>query len=248
MKIADRDFFLKMWRKYFNNAELPLAYYYSNDPNGAEVVEPGTVNECLIAILIKARKGTPLAFTADSVGCGGGKKFMGFIDEVMPDFDCLMADGIPGKMEGLRYKKSAELARHGLENQRSFEAPGKYLVFKRWDLLDEKDEPKVAVFFAEPDVVTGLFEMAVFDRSNMDAVIAPYGSGCAQIVLQPYMQSLSKDPKACLGMFDPNARRYVGKCDLTFSVPVSRLLIMAGNMDESFMITDAWKRIQKRIP
>ncbi len=33
-------------------------------------------------------------------------------------------------------------------------------MFKRWDKLEESDDPAVAVFFAEPDVLPGLLAPA----------------------------------------------------------------------------------------
>jgi hypothetical protein len=37
------------------------------------------------------------------------------------------------------------------------------IVFKRWDTLDEADSPEVVIFFAPPDVISGLFTLAIAD-------------------------------------------------------------------------------------
>ena len=58
-------------------------------------------------------------------------------------------------MEGERYKKSPELVRADHGTLARFSAPGKYLVFKRWDKLEEKDEPLAVIFFAAGDVLAG---------------------------------------------------------------------------------------------
>jgi hypothetical protein len=49
-------------------------------------------------------------------------------------------------------------------------------------------------------------------------------------------------------MFDPSARPFVPKDVLTLSVPMSRFVSMVNNMEESFLITESWQKIQKRIP
>ncbi len=37
------DGFNVIWRKYFNNAELPISFYYTNEEGHAETVKPGSV-------------------------------------------------------------------------------------------------------------------------------------------------------------------------------------------------------------
>ena len=73
------------------------------------------------------------------------------------------------------------------------------------------------------------------------------GSGCSSIVSYPYLEKDSPHPRAVIGMFDPSARPYVPKDILSFSVPMKRFVTMIGNMEESFLITDTWKKLQKRI-
>ena len=38
MDIVKRDQFIALWRKYFNDAELPVAFYYSKENNNATIV------------------------------------------------------------------------------------------------------------------------------------------------------------------------------------------------------------------
>jgi len=50
-----------------------------------------------------------------------------------------------------------------------------------------------------------------------------------------------------LGMFDVSARPCVPTDVLTFSVPMKRFIRMVGNMEESFLITNSWRKVLKRI-
>ena len=70
--------FIRLWQKYFNNAELPITFYYTDSEDRAEFVKPGLGARCIIGALAKIRKGESGAFGAESVGCPGGKKYMGF--------------------------------------------------------------------------------------------------------------------------------------------------------------------------
>ena len=124
-----------------------------------------------------------------------------------PTLRYFLSCGIPGKTRGERYVKTPEMVDEIIKNTPSFTAPGKFIVFKRWDKLEEVDTPEVVIFFAIPDVLSGLFTLARFDETDRGAIQAPFGSGCASIVQNPYLEQQSEHPRAIIGMFDPSARR-----------------------------------------
>ena len=249
MDISFKGKFLTLWKKFFNNAPLPITFYYTDKPVNAEKVEPDSVARCIIGALANVQKGQSLAFDVDAVGCPGGKRYLGFVEKMeMPNFEYFLSCGIPGKLEGERYKKSPELVREYMKSHDSvMKAPAKYIVFKRWDKLEKDDDPDVVVFYAEPDVLAGLYTLASFDEAEQDMVIAPFGSGCASIVQYPFMEVKSARPRAVIGMFDISARPYVDKNELAFSAPMSKFRRMVDNMEESFLITPSWAKVQKRI-
>ena len=248
MDIKLKEKFLTLWKKYFNNAELPITFYYTNEAGRAEKVKPGSVARCVIGALEKVRDGQSLAFDVDAIGCPGGKKYLGFTDTLMPDFNCFLSCGIPGKLEGERYKKTPEMVQEFMEKHMpAMKAAGKYIVFKRWDKLDEADSPEVVVFFAEADVLSGLFTLASFDEAAQNMAIAPFGSGCASIVLYPYLEKDSDSPRGVIGMFDVSARPFVPQDTLAFSAPMNKFSRMVDNMEESFLITPSWAAVRKRI-
>ncbi len=242
-----KDKFRILWKKYFNGADLPITFYYTDEEGHAPLVEPGTVSRCVIGALSGARKGEPLCFNAESIGCFGGKRYLGFTDRLMPNFEYFLSCGIPGKLEGERYKKSPDIVMELMKNQPRFTAPARFIVFKRWDILEEADNPDAVIFFARPDVLSGLFTLAGFDMSEPNGVISPFGAGCSTIVQYPYIEKDSPSPRGILGMFDVSARPHVAGNELTFSVPMIKFITMIGNMEESFLITESWKKVQERI-
>jgi uncharacterized protein (DUF169 family) len=247
MDMEIKDKFIRLWSKYFKNAELPITFYYSSKEGRAELVKPGSVARCVIGALAEVRNGRSFSFNADSIGCFGGRRYLGFAERLAPDFEYFLSCGIPGKMEGERYKKSPELVKEIMKNWPMFKAPKPFVIFKKWDNLDEEDNPEVVIFFAQPDVLSGLFTLVNFDESQPEAVITPMGSGCSSIVSYPYLEKDSPHPRAVIGMFDPSARPYVPKDVLSFSVPMKRFVAMVENIEESFLITNTWKTLQKRI-
>jgi uncharacterized protein (DUF169 family) len=245
MELKER--FIRQWKKYFNNAELPIIFYYTDEKGHAELEAPGSLSRCVINTLSKVRKGTSLCFNSDSIGCPGGKKYLGFSDKLMPNFEFFLSCGIQGEFEGERYKKSPEIVKELYQNIPSFSAPSRFIVFKRWDRIEESDEPDVVIFYARPDVLSGLFTLTGFDVPEVDGVRSPFGAGCSTIVQYPYLEIDSDQPKGIIGMFDVSARPFVGKNELTLAIPMKKFMIMVENMEESFLITESWEKVKKRI-
>ena len=76
MKSGLKEEFLKLWKKRFDGAELPIAFFYADE----ETVPgpPPTVDRCLIANLARVRQGTPTRFGKEAIECAGGKRYAGF--------------------------------------------------------------------------------------------------------------------------------------------------------------------------
>lgn len=244
--------FLALWKKYFDRAALPLIFFYSNDENYAESLRPmsarsGAASRCMIGQLAAARKGKTITFSKETIGCPGGARYSGFLMEMRPNFKYFLSYGIPGKMEGERYKKSPEIVEQLNREMRRAAAPAKYLVFKRWDKMEEGEEPAAVVFFAEPDVLSGLFTLANFRGIKPYSVITPFSAGCGSIIRFPLMEGSSQHPRAVIGLFDPSARPWFGENILTFTAPMKKFAEMVEDMDESFLITPTWDRILQRI-
>jgi uncharacterized protein (DUF169 family) len=248
MDILLKDRFMTLWKQFFNEAPLPVTFSYTDNPVKAEAVELGKAPRCIMGSLVLAQKGQSLAFSAETVGCPGGKRYLGFSEGLMPNFEYFLSCGIPGEMEGERYKKTPEMVKEYMKNSVPvMKAPAKYIVFKRWDRLEKTDQPEVVIFFCTPDVLSGLYTLAIFDETTEDAVITPFGSGCASIVQHPYLETTSDHPRAVIGMFDVSARPFVTKDVLSFAAPMNKFTRMIENMEESFLITGSWRKVQKRI-
>jgi uncharacterized protein (DUF169 family) len=245
--IKFKEDFIVLWKKFFGEAELPITFYYTNEEGHAELVKPGTVSRCLIAALSLVREGRALCFDAESIGCSGGQRYLGFRETQEPDIEYFLSCGIPGKVESARYKKTPEIAAEAAKLEPPFKAPARFIVFKRWDLLNESDEPDVVIFVACPDVLSGLFTLANFEETELNPVFTPWGSGCSSIVQYPFLEKNSVRPRAVIGLFDVSARPHVPQNTLSFSVLMRKFERMVRNMEESFLTTDSWKAVHERI-
>jgi uncharacterized protein (DUF169 family) len=247
MDIQLKERFLERWKNYFDGANLPITFYYSNEAGNLELLKPPSGHQCFIGVLSRVQKGASLGFNADSIGCPGGKRYLGFTEEIMPNFEYFLSCGIPGKLEGERYKKTPELVKEVVKKMPVFKAPARFIIFKRWDMLEQADHPEVVIFFSPPDVLSGLFTLTNFDEAEPNGIFTPFSAGCGTIVQYPYLEKNSTRPRGVLGMFDVSARPFVPKETLTLALPMNKFQTMIENMEESFLITASWNKVKARI-
>ena len=244
MNIEIKERFMEAWEKHFPGSELPIAFFYSNELNNVEfrnAPKPSSKGfTCIFSQIAPVRQGRARAFNMENLGCFGAFLPLGFdtrVTEEVKNYIC--------KVE--RTKKSYDHVDSMYEHRPPKQAPAKYLVFKRWDTLEEQDDPQVVSFFGNPDVIAGLHGLANFDTMTPYGVIAPFGSGCDSIVGFPMHELESEQPKAVLGALDPSVRICVKPHILTFSAPWPKFLSMLENMDESFLVTDSWSKVKSRF-
>lgn len=249
MEITLRDRFITLWQKYFPGAELPLVLEFRDGPGSAKKVPPPDGWRCMICQIGQARSGTPLAFDGSSVTCRGGLMYTGYSCERPPGFRYFLSSGKEGVVEGERYKQTPEIVDAWENLIPPFSSQGKQMVFTRWDQLTAENNPEVVIFFARAEVMSGLFTLANFDRSDPNGVICPMGAGCASIAYYPWLeqQKDGTDQRVVLGMFDPSARKCVPLDIMTMAFPMKRFEKVVGFMEECFLITKTWDTVKKKI-
>lgn len=246
MEINLKTKFETLFAKYFSGSELPITFYYSdNPPSDVEVFPPSQGWRCFVGDINLVRTGKSVCIDEKGLGCG--KRFCGFDVPLMPNFEYFLSYGIEGKLEGERYKKTPEIVKEIVKNWPKWQAPAKYIIIKRWDKLNEADYPEAVIFFASPDILSGLFTLANYEETDPYGVITPFSSGCGTIIQYPYLENQKENPKCILGMFDVSARIYVKPGELTFAVPMKKFHQMIKNIEESFLITNSWKKIMNRL-
>jgi len=246
MDIKLRDRFIVLWQKYFPGAELPVTFEFRKESPSPKVPPPDGWR-CIICQIGRVRNGTPLVFDSHSITCGGGRLFTGYSSERPPHFRYFLSHGEPGVVEGERYKQSPEIVDAWTKTISPLPSEGKEIFFTRWDQLTGQDNPDVVIFFARPEVLSGLFTLANFDQEGPDGVICPMGAGCSSIIYYPWHEQQQDDPTVVLGMFDPSARQCVPLDVLTMAFPMKKFARVVEYMEESFLITKSWNTVQKKI-
>ncbi|HNS83009.1 MAG TPA: DUF169 domain-containing protein, partial [Methanolinea sp.] len=69
----------------------------------------------------------------------------------------------------------------------------------------------------------------------------------SSIIHYPLHEGMAECPRAVLGMFDPSARPCVPVDMLTMAIPMRLFGQIVESMEESFLITDTWEKVKKRI-
>lgn len=228
--------FLQKYKEAFGNAvPLPVAFGYSHNP----VAEVKRIPRCMIGAIRKVCGGEPLTLSADNVLCGGGSLYTAFAP---------MQDRIPAFVsETEHYKRTPEQVRRYIHNLDIQLAEKPYLNFIRIDKLSSFDDVEGILFFASPDVLSGLCSWAFYDNDADDAVSVRFASGCCSIVTFAVNENKKNGRSCFVGMLDPSARPLVPADELTFVIPINRFREMMRTMEDSALFRKAYSIVKRRI-
>lgn len=233
--MTPQEFVLRFREAFGEAAPLPIAFWYGDVAVNAE----SRVPRCMIGAIRKVCEGNPLTLTAENVLCGGGGLYTAFrpMEERVPLF----------VSETEHYKQSPEQVRTYVESLEIELSDKPYLNFVSVDKLDSWEGVEAVVFFATPDILSGLCTWAFYDNDAEDAITTKFASGCAAIVTFATVENRKGGRRCFLGMFDPSARPLVPKNELSFVVPMSRFREMLYTMPDSALYQKAFSVVRRRI-
>jgi uncharacterized protein (DUF169 family) len=237
----------------------PVAVLLTDDkPEDGLHFKEGSRRGCVAAMMVEASKKNRMAyFDRSSFGCPGGGTGLGFGDRY-GDFpiDCLLSTGDEAlaaqrqrggssMAEGERFFKNPELARKWVDSLPITDVPTEYVVFKPWQRITQQDEPELIIIFANADQLSALVVMADYHRGTNQSVIVPFGGAC-QSILFGYAEAKKEKPRGVMGFFDISKRSIVDREILTLTLPFTLFQEMEADVEESFLETHAWRKLQER--
>lgn len=200
---------------------------------------------CVVALLSAAAKGRVGAVTKEAIGCLGGRSGLGF-EKLSPEpLVHFLAEGTASH-PGLRQKKDAATAAAYVSSL-PVTQPAEVVVFCPLDQLPQGAVPVSVIFLVNPDQLSALVTLANYDKPTQDNVQVRFAAGCAQAVLLSMCDSEAGADRCIIGLTDPSARLHVDKDLLSFSLPYARFLELEEQVDASFLTTETWQRLRKRI-
>lgn len=214
---------------------LPIAFGYS----GKAAANVKQIPRCIIGAIRKVCGGEPLTLSANNVLCGGGGLYTAFAP---------MQERIPAFVsETEHYKQNKEQVKDYVDRLGIRMSKKPYLNFIRIDKLENLDEIEGVVFFATPDVLSGLCSWAFYDNNADDAVCTRFASGCCSIVTFAATENARGGRSCFIGMLDPSARPLIPCNELTFAIPACRFKEMLLTMEQSALFQKAYSIVRKRI-
>lgn len=228
--------FIATYREAFGDvAPLPIVFGYSDTPAS----EVGSVPRCMTGEISKVREGNSLTLCKENVKCGGGGLYTAFTP---------MPERVPTFVSQVEhYKQTTEQVKEYVNELEIELTDKKYLNFVRIDKVNTLDDVEGILFFATPDILSGLTSWALYDNNAADAVSTPFGSGCSTIITFTVRENRINGRRCFLGMLDPSARPLVPKNELTFVIPVCRFKEMLTTMRDSALFQHAFSVVKKRI-
>lgn len=233
----DIQTFIRDYKEAFGeSAELPIVFWYSD----TSVAGTDKINGCFFKGMKAVREGNVISLNAETIGCGGGKFYTGFIElpEHVPTFVSLKE----------RYKQTPKMVTEFIQNMGIPKADKKFLHFARIDKVNDLDEMEGVMFLANPDMLSGLTTWAFFDNNAEDSVVSTFGSGCSTVVTQATIENRKGGRRTFIGFFDPSVRPYFESDKLSYTIPMSRFREMCETMRKSCLFdTHAWGKIRERM-
>ena len=260
----------KVFLEHLGLDEEPFGVYYDDTipekaygpklgpPISREMEEQGQVDmqavmktfSCVIGNIWLARKKHCAAYiSSEEYGCPGGVFYCSMMKPNLKFIEHYVTTGFEGTpIQGERYLPSPESMREFLDKVNPRKATGKYCIFKPLSLFSDNEEPEFVIFFARPEVLSGLFTQTTFTTGDVDSVASPFGAGCTNILAWPLFYREQGLEKAVLGGFDPSARKYMKTDELTFTVSLSLYKKMLKALPESmFNVGKNWDVVRKKV-
>ena len=203
---------------------------------------------CVMGLVLRARKmKKPAFFSAEQFGCPGCAFWLGFMKPQAETIIHYVSTGIPNHMEGELYCDSPDELRRIQNDIDPEPASGTYCVAKPINLFSADEQPELVVFFARPETLCGLHQLATFVTNDPEVVASPWGAACTNMITWPYKYLANGEQRAVLGGWDPSARKFFSTDELTFTVPYAMFIQMIERFSESFLTTATWATVQKKI-
>ncbi|HKK34280.1 MAG TPA: DUF169 domain-containing protein [Desulfomicrobiaceae bacterium] len=200
---------------------------------------------CVMGHVWRARRKRSRAwFSAEQYGCPGGSFWLGFHKPQTEAIIHYVSTGIPG-LGGELYCESPDRLRQAFEAIDPEPAAAQYCVVEPLEFLDAP--PELVTFFARPEAMSGLHQLAFFVTNDLHAVVSEWGAACTGMFTWPLKYKAMGREVAVVGGWDPSARKYFKADELCFTVPWSLFTKMTDRFEESFLSTKTWDKQLKKV-
>jgi uncharacterized protein (DUF169 family) len=237
--------------------QAPIAIVFCDErPADGTQFKPGRFG-CVAAMLSTASSGRTVFFDRATFGCPGGGTGLGFGDCYSPmgfPIDRLLSTGGTAQLangqtydmhEGERFHRSPEVTRRWLSEFPFRQIPTAYLVARPLSQATDVEQVALVYWLVSPDQLSALVTLAGFERGTVETAVAPWGAACQSIVFA-LAESERARPRGVIGFFDISRRHQVAPDVLSFTVPYALHVEMEAAVPDSFLTTEAWRKLRQR--
>ncbi|MGD8366813.1 MAG: DUF169 domain-containing protein [Desulfobacterales bacterium] len=193
------------------------------------------------------KKHTAAYISAERFGCPGAAFWLGFLKPQTETIIHYVSSGIPDRLPGEHYCESPDELRRIFAEIDPRPAPAKYCVIKPLDLFTTGEVPEVVAFFARPESMAGLHQLAAFVTNDPEVVASPWSAACGGLGAWPLKFISEGKIRAVIGGWDPSARKFYKADELSFAMPLSLFQAMLDRFEDSFLMTETWQTVKKKI-
>lgn len=226
----------------------PVGFCFSDTHPQEAIMIKKNGHGCIMPLIFSSASGKTVAFDENHIGWDCSAFHLGYKDWIFPGIEYFLSHSKDNAVRCERFVKTPALAKTFLESIRTKEKSKGTAVFKPLDKFSNSESPEVVIFFANADQLSALVYLLYFnDPSKEDCVVTRFASACASIITLPLHYARNGEKKAVWGLHDITARSRLPKELMTFTVPYDVLVEMGKDINQSFLITESWKKIAQRI-
>jgi uncharacterized protein (DUF169 family) len=225
----------------------PIGMYFSDEYPKKAINADKKFDGCIVPLIFSSAKGKVVAFNKNNA-CRDCAAFMlGYKKWIFKGIEGYLSDGIVFGRSGERFVKTKKQAKAFLESFKPKSINNKVTIFKPLQEFEENELPEIVLFFVNPDELSGLIYLLHFNSPDKeDIVVTGFHSGCGSVVTLPMKYKKEGKIRAVLGMQDISVRTKLPADLLTLTMPFTLVNDIYNEIDNSFIITDNWKKIKTR--
>jgi uncharacterized protein (DUF169 family) len=225
----------------------PIGIYYSDEYPKEAINTDKKFDGCIVPLIFSSAKGKTIAFYKNNVGSDCAAFFLGYKDWIFKGVEGFLSDGIIFGKSGERFVKTKNQAKTFLESFKPKSINNRVTIFKPLKEFERDECPEMVIFFVNPDELSGLVYLLHYNSPDKDnLIITGFHSGCGSVLTLPMKYKKEGKIKAVMGMHDISARAKLPRDLLTLAMPFELVYEIYNEIDNSFIITDNWKKIKER--
>jgi uncharacterized protein (DUF169 family) len=203
---------------------------------------------CALGHIWRARRKRRAAwFSAERFGCPGASFWLGFNKPQTEAIIHYVSTGIPNFTGGEHYCSSPDALRRIFAYVDPRPAPARFCVVKPIGGFAAGEAPELVIFFARPEALCGLHQLAAYVTHDPQVVASPWSAACGSLAAWPLHYLGRGANQAVIGGWDPSARKFFKTDELSFTVPAAMFAQMLARWEDSFLTKETWPLVRKKI-